>query len=708
MATKWRNFSHSIITKIIIFIIVLICFSSAITIFFNFIESNNAEIDIVLEESYYTGKAYIIDLNSITSNLTQLIRNYKSEEYILSGGTIEEHDLEREKGNLFSRFMRNSKSYNPNLSHDENYKIFEEVYADKILQVKKELIEKDLKEWNSYLQRLQNYEGLIYYGSDGENVFTNSPNNSKEYFKTYSSYIIFDKSEEKIYPQEIKNNPHYYWIQSDTSQLEQQDHSMYIAFTNEFLNARIEKWKRDKVIATDSLYKIAGFLLGLLLTFTYLILVIGRKSFKDNNLHLNFVDKLFNDINIVLCLGIIASWLGAMGFVFDNNLNKAIFPITFLIGALGLILVLSLIKHIKNRTFIKHTLIYSIFNKLFDLIKDIYDSGSIGIKIVLLITGYSLITSLASFMLGIYIDDFIPAILTFFIFSTAIGVALWLALKKVKAFNAIKEGVEKIKDGDIHHTINVLGNGEFSKLATNINSIADGLNKAVANELKSERLKTELISNVSHDIRTPLTSIITYIDLLKKEGLNSENADKYLDVLDQKSIRLKTLTDDLFEASKASSGNIPVNLEKIDITSILTQGMGELDDKIASSGLNFKFNYPKEKVFVKADGKLLWRVIENLMFNIFKYALESSRVYIDVIDSHNNASIIIKNISSYELNIDSNELMERFKRGDESRNSEGSGLGLSIAKSLVELQNGKFNIEIDGDLFKAIIVLPKH
>jgi signal transduction histidine kinase len=151
-----------------------------------------------------------------------------------------------------------------------------------------------------------------------------------------------------------------------------------------------------------------------------------------------------------------------------------------------------------------------------------------------------------------------------------------------------------------------------------------------------------------------------------------------------------------------------VNFEKIDIISLLTQVMGELDNKINSSGLDFKLNYPEEKVFVKGDGRLLWRIIENLMSNIFKYALMNSRVYIDVIDLGNSISIVMKNISAYELNIDANELMERFKRADESRNSEGSGLGLSIAKSLVELQKGSFNIDIDGDLFKAIVTIPKH
>lgn len=178
-------------------------------------------------------------------------------------------------------------------------------------------------------------------------------------------------------------------------------------------------------------------------------------------------------------------------------------------------------------------------------------------------------------------------------------------------------------------------------------------------------------------------------------------------MLDQKSERLKHLTDDLFDAAKASSGSMPVQLEKIDIVSLLTQGIGEMDEQIEASALDFKLAYPTEKVYMEADGKLLWRAIENLFSNIFKYAQPASRVYIDVQDLGNEISVTFKNISAFELNISADELMERFTRGDESRTSQGSGLGLSIAESLIHIQRGKFIVQVDGDLFKAIITLPK-
>ena len=265
-----------------------------------------------------------------------------------------------------------------------------------------------------------------------------------------------------------------------------------------------------------------------------------------------------------------------------------------------------------------------------------------------------------------------------------------------------------LKEGNLHHRIEVGGNGEFARLATNINSITDGLKKAVDSELKSERLKTELITNVSHDIRNPLTSIITYVDLLKNEK-DPTKVGEYIEVLDQKAQRLKLLTDDLFEASKASSGNIPVSLEKIAIVSLITQGLGEVNDKIEANG----FRYSRSIIHKK---RCMLQPMENYCGDQSRtyyrisltIHLHSLRVYIDIEDLGDEILISFKNISAYELNITADELMERFTRGDESRNSQGSGLGLSIAKSLIEIQKGKFNIHVDGDLFKAMIYLPKH
>ncbi|HZJ76186.1 MAG TPA: HAMP domain-containing sensor histidine kinase [Oscillospiraceae bacterium] len=249
--------------------------------------------------------------------------------------------------------------------------------------------------------------------------------------------------------------------------------------------------------------------------------------------------------------------------------------------------------------------------------------------------------------------------------------------------------------------------GMLTPMAKNLNNIKQGFSLAVDKEIKSERMKSELISNVSHDLKTPLTSIITYVDLLKNEKVELDTQKKYIDIISQKSQRLKILIEDLFEASKATSGNVDLNLENIDVIALFRQTLGELEEKINESSLQFRTNVPENKVICNLDGKRTYRIFENIISNILKYSMKNSRVYIDVIENEKNIEFIFKNISSYEMNFDPSEITDRLTRGDESRSTEGSGLGLSIAKSLVELQGGNLDIIIDGDLFKLTVAFPK-
>lgn len=684
-----KKYSHSIITKIVVFLIAIVCFTGVIKTIVEVEIVNDGDFNSLVEDNYFQSKAFVEETEELVGNLTRLIGEYKNEEYILSGGTISEEEWRSEEENLFSDFQINSRSYRPKLSEEENYEIFKEEYADKITQAKDRMIKDDLRVFHWLLQNLEAYKEPLFFTTDGTNMFKNSKLTDRVQFENYPSYMIFEKYNREIFPKEAIENEYLYRTTDQIDELDPDNTAVYVAFTDEFLNQKIKEWKENKASLTKNLYVLAGFLIGFILSFIYLVLVIGRKSFKDKELNFHAGDKIYNDINIVICIGFVALWIAMVDDLFEN-IEKVITPITFSIATLVFLLILSLVKHFKNKTIIKHTLIYTLIYKLVLFIGDVYRSGSVGIKTVLIVIGYPILVAI-----------------TFFIFPVTLGVAAWFANKKVKSFNAINEGVKRIKDGDIQHSIVVNGKGEFAKLAANINSITDGLKNAVESELKSERLKTELITNVSHDIRTPLTSIITYVDLLKNEK-DPMKVEEYVDVLDQKSKRLKILTDDLFEATKASSGNIPVNFEKIDIVSLINQGLGEVNDKIEALDLDFKKNFPKEKVYITADGKLLWRSIENILSNIFKYALRGSRVYISIEDTDNDILLTFKNISAYELNISADELMERFKRGDESRFSQGSGLGLSIAKSLIEIQKGKFNIQIDGDLFKAMIYLSKH
>lgn len=276
-------------------------------------------------------------------------------------------------------------------------------------------------------------------------------------------------------------------------------------------------------------------------------------------------------------------------------------------------------------------------------------------------------------------------------------------LEKVRALNAASNQLSK---GNFDVTLPE-DMGILSSFAKNLNNIKEGFKVAVEQEVKSQNMKTQLISNVSHDLKTPLTSIITYVDLLKKEDIDPETQREYIDILDKKSKRLQVLIEDLFEASKASTGDIELHLENLDVIALLRQTLGEMEEKINQTTLKMRVNLPEHKIICNLDGARTYRVFENILSNILKYSMPNSRVYIDAVEDERSVSLIFKNISAYEMNFDPSEITERFIRGDKSRHTEGSGLGLAISKSLVELQEGSLDIDIDGDLFKLTVKFSK-
>lgn len=291
------------------------------------------------------------------------------------------------------------------------------------------------------------------------------------------------------------------------------------------------------------------------------------------------------------------------------------------------------------------------------------------------------------------------------------SIVLFFILRKYmiemkEKYNILLEATNKIAEGnldvEIKEDLKV-----FEPLKDELQKIQKGFKNAVDEEVKSQRMKTDLISNVSHDLKTPLTSIITYIDLLKDENISEENRKLYLDTLDRKSQRLKNLIEDLFEVSKATSKNVQLNILNVDIVSLMKQTQFELSDKIEESSLKFKWNFPENKVIVPLDSQKTFRVFENLLINIVKYSMPNSRVFIDIVDGNEEVYVTLKNMSANEIDFTSEEIVERFARGDKSRNTEGSGLGLAIAKSFVELQGGNLNVEIDGDLFKVTLKFKK-
>ena len=298
---------------------------------------------------------------------------------------------------------------------------------------------------------------------------------------------------------------------------------------------------------------------------------------------------------------------------------------------------------------------------------------------------------------------------TFGIFFTLIYSAILFYILKnkfkdfQKNYQVLLTAVKRLSNGDfdveVHQDI-----GIFNSLGHEFTNVKNGFEKAVNEEVKSQKMKTELISNVSHDLKTPLTSIITYIDLLKNEDLDKQQQREYINTLDRNALRLKNLIDDLFEVAKVNSGDVKLNIVPVDIIALIQQAKFELEDQFNAKNLIFKTNYPDEKIILNLDSSKTYRIFQNLLTNISKYALENTRVYIDIIKEDNQVSISFKNISADEIKVSEAKLVERFVQGDISRNTSGSGLGLSIAKSFTELQHGTFNINVDGDLFKTTVI----
>ncbi|UWD50452.1 sensor histidine kinase [Clostridioides difficile] len=431
---------------------------------------------------------------------------------------------------------------------------------------------------------------------------------------------------------------------------------------------------------------------------------IKCEALKKDNVLLLIYNKIPMEFNaVIIVISIILLFLYVINTSYDIYIILLI-SIASLIISNNIFFITVQLSHLENKMCIfKSSIIVRVILWLIKTVREVINAIKkislarkvIGIVIISLLL--IIVISAQSVSLGL--------LLSICIF---LGFALYIT-KRLSYLSYVIEGTEKIKEGELDYKIKISGNDNFTSLAENINNIGEGLDKAIEEQVKSERMKSDLITNVSHDLKTPLTSIINYVDLIKKEdSIQPEYINDYINVLESKSKRLKLLIEDLFEASRVSSGNIELQVSKIDLVQLLRQSIGELEEKLSVNNLSIRLNVPNEKVYIWADGRRMYRVFENLLSNIAKYSLESTRVYLDVYESGDDVKIVMKNISSYELNFDPSEIMERFKRADESRNTEGSGLGLAIARDLVNLQGGKFYIEIDGDLFKANLEFQRY
>ncbi|CDG37334.1 integral membrane sensor signal transduction histidine kinase [Acetivibrio thermocellus BC1] len=442
---------------------------------------------------------------------------------------------------------------------------------------------------------------------------------------------------------------------------------------------------------------------------------------KYQNRNLAFIDKMHMDIYTLGVLILTAIGMSIFWNVSWDTLNKPSSTYTLgnifigvtvlsLIFIICLSCLLSFVRRAAKGKLRNSFLFVMILRKIGDFIKQLFSGKIFKGWILFFLFIYVAIDCI---LFTMFVDQFVNygfcktvATLVFLLVFINALVFVFTA-KALRSLAAIIEGTEQISRGNLDYEMNIgKMSPVFVSFAQNISNIRGGLKKAVEEAIKGERMKTELITNVSHDLKTPLTSIINYVDLLKREEMGSRKAKEYIGILEEKSARLKVLIEDLVEASKASSGNLAVNFEKVDLHELVLQAQGEYQDKMGKSGLDIRISAEDNNIFVRADGRHMWRIIENLMSNVLKYSLQGSRVYIDITRNQTDGVLVIKNISATPLNIPVERLTERFVRGDEARTTEGSGLGLSIAQSLTTLQKGKFDIEIDGDLFKVIVQMP--
>lgn len=455
------------------------------------------------------------------------------------------------------------------------------------------------------------------------------------------------------------------------------------------------QWANRLIAARGWLIALAVLLLAVcLFLFIFLLCAMGHKEGVDG-IYQCWLNKIPLDLFLALLALLLLAWASFLGDIWYIDFWYYIL-LVFGTAALALTLLLSVAGRAKAPGFFKNTLIYKVFAWIFRGL------GRIPMvwRTMLIWAGFCFIDLLLMF-------DGSSASALWWLFSRGaltVGI-LYLAssLKLLqKEGQAIADGQTNYKGKPIPRWLPAL-----KKHEENLQSIQLGIQKAVDEQTRAERMKTELITNVSHDIKTPLTSIVNYVDLLEKEDIQPEKAKEYVDVLNRQAARLKKLTEDLVEASKASSGSLPVHLALTDVNVLLSQLAGDYLEKLEAAQLEPIFKPAPSQPAVQADGQLLSRVLGNLFSNICKYAMPGTRVYFESAADEKTVSITFKNISKYELNIPAEELMARFVRGDRSRHTEGSGLGLSIAQSLTELQGGTFRIEIDGDLFKAIVTFPQ-
>ncbi len=511
-----------------------------------------------------------------------------------------------------------------------------------------------------------------YFISDGEKTYSNVEGKDKNFFKQFDK--AFYSYEMGTWTIGENTNPG-----GITKFYVSDGYTIYISYPDEFINEKQQEWEESRNILVPFAVRV-GVVAVLILTSIIFLMVQTGKNQLDDEIHLTKIDSIFSDVLFSFFIPLAAFWIIGISNLYYSGMSHVrqmysavwIGIITAFISVMCGIILLSLTRKAKSGRLFKHTVVYLVLYKIYDFFKSLYDgrmferyplTKSLFYRQLVFITSSAFLVFLTFLFFLLYVPLFlIPPVVE-------IVIIYWY----IKGNNKTFEDIDK------------------------------GFNESLGEQMKAERMKIALVTNVSHDLKTPLTSIISYVDLLSKEEDLSETVRDYVNVLSEKSNRLKNIVSDLFDLAKSTSGDIPLELESLDIKKLIEQTLADMEDEIEKSNLQIKTKLPENSLNIYSDGKKLYRVFQNVIDNALKYALPGTRVYVELEEIDGKAVAKIKNTAGYEMDFTAEEILQRFSRGDKSRTTEGSGLGLSIAESFTNVCGGKFKVEIDGDLFKVQI-----
>lgn len=589
-------------------------------------------------------------------------------------------------------------------------------HYDSIKAAQAEVSESEINLYKKYVNQFDRGSSNLYYwfGSDGVCLYTNMQSDigsdkALEYVKSLGSYIYYDSPSFYFESNVGGMERAYYRDMREYNSFPEEDVSLIIGVDRTFPyedDFSIAKMEFEKLYpwARMSMSYIIICSCGWLFCLCYLSVAAGRRQ-EDRKTHLYGFDRLRTEITAASMIAGLAALAVLALQVHSQQYNMsgrmvASGTLAFLADVFFMGFYLSLVRKVKTETFWDTSLIHWCISGLRMFLKERYVSGRMLMYFGALTAG-SLVLAWLAFARH-YIWSYI--LIGCLIFCVFVYLTRWIGSRR-----RILDGIRHITDGELDYKLNLDEfelNGTERELAEGINHIAEGLSTAIHESVRDERMKANMITNVSHDLKTPLTAIINYVGLLKREKIENDNARQYIDVLEQKSMRLKALMEDLVEISKISSGNITLHMDKIDFVELVRQTGGEFNEKLEEKGLNVISKFPNRPTMIYADGRQLWRVIGNLYSNVGKYAMPNTRVYAEIEVKDGYVCFTIKNISEALVDLPAGELTERFVRGDTARTTEGSGLGLSIAKTLTELMNGVFEVSLDADLFCAKVKFP--